>query len=314
MTFVRRSAQAATPTTTQPTAGQRNVLLAICLVVVVLIALALAGVVDHTWWQVVLLGIVEGLTEFLPISSTAHLLIVADLLGFENSLNGTFEIFIQFGAVLAVVLFYLDNLVDQARAVPHNPAARRFWLAIVIAVIPAALIGMLLHKWIKFVLFESPLVIALSLIIGGVVLIVVERLPRFTAVEHHVEHISLRRALAIGCAQLFALIPGVSRSGASIVGGMAAGLDRRTATAFSFYLAIPTLGGATLVEFVSGLQQFSTGDIARLLLGALVSLVVAWLSIGWLLRYVASNSFVRFGYYRIAAGLVIIALMLLGQL
>jgi undecaprenyl-diphosphatase len=283
-------------------------------VVIVGLGLSLSTGAARTWWEVVTLGVVEGLTEFLPISSTAHLLIAADLLRFPSSIGGTFEIFIQLGAILAVILYYARDLAAQARAVPASPLARRFWLGILIAFIPAAIVGLALRKWIKAVLFASPQIIAASLIVGGIVLIAVELLPRRPATTTDVERVSFGQALAIGVAQIFALIPGVSRSAASIVGGMLAGLDRSTATTFSFYLAIPTLGAATVVDLLGSLGQLSAGDLTRLAVGTLVAFAVAWLSIGWLLRYVAHHSFVAFGIYRIAAGLAVLALLAAGRL
>jgi undecaprenyl-diphosphatase len=265
-------------------------------------------------WQAAVLGVVEGLTEFLPISSTGHLLIASRLLGFENSIGGTFEIFIQLGAVLAVVGYFARDLLAQARAVTHDPDTRRFWLSIVIAFLPAAIIGLLLRDWIKQVLFSSPTVIAWSLIIGGIVFLVVEWLPRREVSVRDVQQISLGQALAIGFAQVLALVPGVSRSGSSIVGGMLSGLDRRSSTAFAFYLAIPTLGAATVVDLLGSLDQLSTGDLGRLLVGTIVAMIVAWVSIGWLLRYVANHSFVAFGIYRIIAGIVILLLAAAGVL
>lgn len=288
-------------------------LLALAAVILVGIGLALTMPNDPEWWKVVILGIVEGITEFLPISSTGHLLITSDLLRFENSLGGTFEIFIQLGAVIAVVGYYLRDLWAQARSFPSSAETRRFWFAIGLAFVPAAVIGLTLHSWVKAVLF-SPTVIAIALITGGIILIVIERMPIRTARISDERKLSLRQALIIGFAQTIALIPGVSRSGASIVGGMLAGLDRRSATAFSFYLAIPTLGIATIVDLLTSLDLLTPGDIGRLFLGAVISMVVAWLSIGWLLRYVAANSWVAFGIYRILAGLAILALVLSGRL
>lgn len=288
-----------------------------------LLALALALTVPFQadWWQVLILGIVQGLTEFLPISSTAHLLITADLLGFQGSIGGTFEIFIQFGTVLAVVGFYLRDLLAQARAVSGwggtsdaTRTARRFWLGILVAFLPAAIIGLTLRDWIKEVLFDSPSIIAISLILGGIIFIVLEWLPQRATAVCDLNKVSLRQALGVGIAQVFALVPGTSRSGSSIVGGLLAGLDRRTATAFSFYLAIPTLGAATVVDLLSSLDQITSDDIGRLLLGTVVAMIVGWLSIGWLLRYVASHSFVAFGIYRIIAGIVILGLVFLGHL
>ena len=269
----------------------------------------------YTWVSVIILGVVEGITEFLPISSTAHLLITADLLHFQNSIGGTFEIFIQLGAILAVIGYYGRDLLSQARSLPTSAATRRFWLAILVAFLPAALVGLMLRKLIKQYLFASPSVIAWSLIIGGIVLILVERGPRRREGQvHNVEQVTLRQAFGIGVAQIFALVPGVSRSGASIVGGLFAGLDRSTATNFSFYLAIPTLGAATLVDLLGSLNQITAEYVSRLLVGMLVAMVVAWFSIGWLLRYVAGRRFIRFGVYRIVAGAIILLLVATGYL
>lgn len=278
------------------------------------VVLILMLVLAPSWGIVVILGIVEGLTEFLPISSTAHLLIVGDLLGFQNNIGGTFEIFIQLGAILAVVAYYASDLSAQARSLLTNAPTRRFWLALLLAFLPAAVVGFALRSWIKQVLFASPSVIAWALILGGVALIVIERLPKPAIKAQDVEQVSFGQALGIGVAQMFALVPGVSRSGASMVGGILGGLDRRTATAFSFYLAIPTLGAATLVDLFGSLDQISGSDIGRLLLGTVVAGVVAWISIGWLLRYVAGHSFVAFGIYRIVAGALILALVAVGRL
>ncbi|GIV98676.1 undecaprenyl-diphosphate phosphatase [Roseiflexus sp.] len=295
-------------------ARSRNVhILTIGAIALLGIALIIAVPAAGDWWKVVILGVVEGLTEFLPISSTGHLLIVSSLLDFEGSLGGTFEIFIQLGAVLAVVGYYALDLLHQARQAPRDPQTRRFWLAIGLAFVPAAVTGLALHDWIKAVLF-SPTVIGIALITGGVVLIIVERLPRGAATIHDATHLSLRQALGIGIAQALALTPGVSRSAASIIGGMLVGLDRRAATTFSFYLAIPTLGAATVVDLLTSLDQVTPSDVGRLFLGLVVSLIVAWLSIGWLLRYVANHSFVAFGIYRIVAGLIVLALVALGRL
>ena len=303
-----------TPTRAPVLALGSRVLIPILVGCAALLALVLVLVLSPTWGGVIVLGVVEGLTEFLPISSTAHLLITADLLHFQNNIGGTFEIFIQLGAILAVVGYYARDLAAQARALPTSATVRRFWIGIAVAFLPAAVVGLALHSWIKRVLFASPGVIAGSLIVGGLVLIAVERLPKRPTTVRDVEHVSWRQALGMGVAQVLALIPGVSRSGASIVGGMLGGLDRPTATAFSFYLAIPTLGAATLVDLLGSLHLLTVNDIGRLLVGTIISMIVAWVSIGWLLRYVASHSFVVFGIYRIVAGAVVLALIALGWL
>lgn len=263
----------------------------------------------NDWLKALVLGVVEGVTEFLPVSSTGHLLVAADLLRFRQRVGGTFEIFIQFGAVLAVLGFYARDLLGQARAARADGAVRRFWLGVVVAFLPAALVGLALRDWIKTVLFASPAVIAWSLIAGGVVLILVDRLPLPPPTTGEVTAVTLRQSLAIGAAQVAALVPGVSRSGASMIGGLLVGLDRRTATSFSFYLALPTLGAATLVDLATNLTALSGADLVELLLGTATALVVAWFSIGWLLRFVANRSFLAFGIYRIAAGLAILALL-----
>ncbi len=293
--------------------------------VLLLISLGVTVPFDPTWWQVVILGVVQGLTEFLPISSTAHLLIVGKLIGFTNTIGGTFDIAIQIGTVIAVIAFYLTDLLGQASALigRNTPAvtaaARRLWIAVAVAFLPAAGVGLIFHKIIKERLFnpkspEAPLVIAGTLIIGGIIFLVIELLPRRAARTTELGEIRIGQAIGVGVAQVFSLVPGTSRSGSSIVGGLLSGLDRRTATAFSFYLSIPVLGAATLVDLLGSLGQIQSGDWGRLLLGTMVSMIVGWLSIGWLLRYVARNSFISFGIYRIIAGGFILALVLSGWL
>ncbi|MER2599980.1 MAG: undecaprenyl-diphosphate phosphatase [Caldilineales bacterium] len=256
-------------------------------------------------WRVILLGIVEGITEFLPISSTGHLIIASDLLDFSGSVGGTFEIFIQLGAVLAVVWYYRRDLWQQVRSVPHDRAVQRFWLNGLIAFLPAALLGLLVHDWIKARLF-NPVTVALALIGGGVVLWWVERRVHRSSTTSLYE-MTPQQALGVGLAQTLALIPGMSRSASSIIGGLLTGLDRATATAFSFYLAIPTLGLATLVDLAGSLDQLSSGDMLNLLVGTVVSFFVAWLAVGWLLRYIARNNFTSFAVYRIGFGLLVLA-------
>jgi undecaprenyl-diphosphatase len=266
----------------------------------------------------VILGIVEGITEFLPISSTGHLIVAVALLrpDFINSLpEGTFEIFIQLGAVLAVVVFYWRDLFRQVRTVTRDTSVQRLWLAIIVAAVPAAVVGLLLRDFIKETLF-NPTVVALSLIVGGVILILIER-NRPAAVgnaDADLSSVSLRQAFLIGLAQVVALIPGVSRAASSIIGGMAVGLNRKTATQFSFYLAIPVLGGATVVDLLLSLDEMQPEGFLYLGIGLVVSFIVALLAIGWLLRYVARNNFVPFGFYRIAAGGVILLLVASGLL
>lgn len=288
--------------------------------VLLLISLGMTVPFDPSWWQVCVLGIVQGLTEFLPISSTAHLLLVGDLIGFEGSIGGTFEIAIQLGTVIAVLGFYIQDLFGQfqailgAKSAEAKAAAQRLWIAVVIAFVPAAAVGLIFRKQIKYYLYDSPSMIAGALIVGGIIFLLIELLPHRPARTSELGKISWRQALGVGVAQIFALVPGTSRSGSSIVGGLLAGLDRRTATAFSFYLSIPTLGAATIFDLLGSLDQIHAADWGRLFLGSVVAMIVGWLSIGWLLRYVARNNFVAFGIYRIIAGLLILALVMIGYL
>lgn len=267
--------------------------------------------------KVIILGIVQGITEFLPISSTGHLIVTSEALRFQNSIDGTFEIFIQLGSVLAVMLFYRGELLRQVRTVTTDKGVQRLWLAIVVAAIPAAVIGFLARDFVKTVLYSSA-VIGISLIVGGIVFIILERrlksAPGTEAPQVKLEAITLRQALAVGLIQVLALVPGVSRSGSSIFGGLLSGLNRPTATAFSFFLSIPVLGGATIADLILSLDQIAPDQIPMLLLGALVSMIVSLIAIGWLLRYVARNTFTAFGVYRILAGALILALVAVGFL
>ncbi|MBI5670349.1 MAG: undecaprenyl-diphosphate phosphatase [Chloroflexi bacterium] len=261
------------------------------------------------WLKVIILGFVQGITEFLPVSSTGHLIVADALLNFGQRMSSTFEIFIQIGSVVAVLIFYRADILHQLRAVPTDRGVQRFWLGVIIAFIPAGAVAFLLRDWIDRL--YSPAVVAVSLIIGGIVFLIVERI-KLESRTTEITAIRPLQALIVGIAQMVALIPGVSRSGASIVGGMLAGLDRQTATRFSFYLALPTLGIATVYSLLTNLSQLSSVELAQMAVGAVVVAVVSWGAMGWLLRYVSRNSFRVFGYYRILAGLVILALIAAG--
>ncbi len=260
---------------------------------------------------VLILGLIEGVTEFLPVSSTGHLIVASALLrpGFDEVTTATFNIFIQFGAVLAVIVYYRADLWKQVTTVRTDRGVQRLWLAIAIAFVPFAALGVLLHRFIKDSLF-NPMVVALMLVTGGVLLIAVERLPsvRRRAAQSDLGSLTIAQALVIGVAQTFALLPGLSRSAMTIVGGMAAGLDRQAATRFSFYLAIPTLGLATLVDFVTSLDELSPDALPLFLVGAGVAFLAALVAVRWLLRYVAGHTFVPFGVYRIVVGVLIAVL------
>lgn len=260
------------------------------------------------WLYVILLGIVEGITEFLPISSTGHLIVATQFLPIRDSLAGTFEIFIQLGAVLAVLAYYRTELWNQFKTVRYQENTQQLWSGIVIAFIPSAVLGLIFERAIDSWLFR-PEVVAIALISGGMMFIGVERYLTATPNEESSlddRPLTFQQALIVGTWQVLALIPGMSRSGMSIIGGMMAGVDRQRATQFSFYLALPTLGAATIYTLLRNISHLSNSGLWLLFLGTLVSGIVAWISIGWLLRYVARNSFVPFGYYRIAVGLVIL--------
>ncbi|MCA9915597.1 MAG: undecaprenyl-diphosphate phosphatase [Anaerolineae bacterium] len=267
------------------------------------------------WIKVILLGILEGVTEFLPISSTGHLIVAAQFMQLQDSLQGTFEIFIQVGAVVAVIVYYWGDLWTQVRDVPSNPNTRKLWLGVIVAFIPAAVLGLLAGDFLEQALF-NPLVVAGALIVGGVMFLVIERFftgQQENPVDSEISNdpLTLRQAIIVGFWQVLALVPGMSRSGMSIIGGMLAGLDRRRATQFSFYLAIPTLGAATVYSLLRDLSELNSNDLQFLFVGAVISGIVAWLSIGWLLRYVSRNNFIPFGYYRIILGIVILVITLM---
>lgn len=260
----------------------------------------------------ILLGIIEGVTEFLPISSTGHLIIAGRFLPVRDTLHGVFEVFIQIGAVVAVIFYYRAHLMTQVRTVRSDSNTRNLWMAILIATVPAAAIGFLASDLISSRLF-TPQIVAYGLIAGGVLFLLAEKLqahrPRVATGQSVDEMpVTLRQAAIIGVWQLLALIPGMSRSGMSIIGGLAAGVDRARATQFSFYLALPTLGGATIYTFLKNAGAISPDDLSILIIGTVVSGVVAWIAMRWLLDYVARNSFVPFGWYRIVVGLIILAL------
>lgn len=250
------------------------------------------------------LGVLEGLTEFLPISSTGHLIIVGDLLGFTGPRAATFKIVIQLGAILAICWLYRHRLLDTVRNLPGDPSAQRFVLNLAVAFIPAAVLGLLFHDFIKRVLF-SPVVVAVALIAGGVVILIIERQVHRFRVDS-VEAMSWRDALKVGLAQTLALIPGVSRSGATIMGGLVSGLSRRTATEFSFFLAIPVMFAATGYDLLSSWELLRPADVPIFLTGFIAAFVSALLAVRLLLRYISNHDFTVFAWYRIVFGLVVL--------
>jgi len=256
-----------------------------------------------------IMGVVEGLTEFLPISSTGHLILAGALLGFDDDKAKVFDIAIQTGAIFAVILVYWQKIRDTVRALPTEKQAQRFALNVLIAFVPAVILGLLYGKAIKAHLF-TPVVVASMFIIGGFIIIWAERRqqknPAVTRI-HDVESMTALDALKVGLAQCTAMIPGTSRSGATIIGGMLFGLSRKAATDFSFYLAIPTLIGAGAYSLFKERALLSLADAPVFGVGLVMSFFSAWLCIRWLLRYIASHSFVGFAYYRIVFGIVVLA-------
>ncbi|MGI8738222.1 MAG: undecaprenyl-diphosphate phosphatase [Gammaproteobacteria bacterium] len=250
------------------------------------------------------LGVLEGLTEFLPISSTGHLIIAGDLLGFTGPLANTFKIFIQLGAILAVCWLYRDRLIRVMTGLPSDPVARRFAINIAIAFLPAAILGLLFHDSITRFLF-SPVTVAIALIVGGVAILLIERLAHSARVNT-VDEVSWREALKIGLAQSLALMPGVSRSGATIMGGLVAGLSRRTAAEFSFFLAIPIMFAAGGFALLKNLDILRLADLPIFATGFLAAFGSALASIKFLITYLGNHSFKIFAWYRIVFGLVVL--------
>jgi undecaprenyl-diphosphatase len=263
--------------------------------------------------QVVIMGIVEGLTEFLPISSTGHLILAGSLLNFTGEKVKVFEIVIQAGAMLAVCWEYRVRIARVILDFKHQIAARRFVVNLMIAFLPAVILGLVFGKAIKAYLFK-PIPVALAFIVGAFVIIIVERRQRrvmYSRVDT-AEDMSAADALKVGLAQCLALIPGTSRSGATIIGAMAFGLSRRAATEFSFFLAIPTLFGATVYSLYKERALLSAADLPMFSVGALSAFISAFLCVRWLLRYISSHDFMIFAWYRLVFGAVVLVTALTG--
>lgn len=259
--------------------------------------------------KAVIMGIVEGLTEFLPISSTGHLILAGSLLGFDDDKAKVFDIAIQTGAIFAVILVYWQKIRDTVATLPTDKQAQQFALNVFIAFLPAVVLGLLFGKAIKAHLF-TPVVVASTFIIGGFIILWAEKRQQnnpAVARIHAVEEMTMLDALKVGLVQCFAMIPGTSRSGSTIIGGMLMGLSRKAATDFSFYLAIPTLIGAGLYSLYKERALLALSDVPLFGVGLLFSFISAWLCIRWLLRYIATHSFVVFAWYRIAFGIVVLA-------
>lgn len=254
--------------------------------------------------KALILGIVEGLTEFLPISSTGHLILVSDLLDFNDERGKVFAIAIQTGAMLSIVWEYRRRFAGALTGILSDRTAQRFVLNLVIAFIPAAVLGLLFGSLIKRHLFQ-PVPVALAFILGALVILWVERRPRGVRIED-VDAMTWKDALKVGCAQAFALIPGTSRSGATIIGGMLFGLSRRAATEFSFFLAVPTLIAAGIYDTYKHRALLTNDDLGIFAVGFVASFVSAFACVRWLIRYIASHDFTVFAWYRIAFGVIVL--------
>ncbi|GAB3457636.1 undecaprenyl-diphosphate phosphatase [Massilia terrae] len=258
--------------------------------------------------KAIIMGLVEGFTEFLPISSTGHLILAGSLINFTGETAKVFDIAIQAGAILAVIWEFRVRIGAALAGLASDRRQQKFALNIVVAFLPAAVLGVLFSKWIKAKLF-APVPVAAAFIIGALVILWAERRHRVLPGSHRVENVddmSVLDALKIGCAQAFALIPGTSRSGATIIGGMLFGLSRKAATEFSFFLAIPTLLGATVYSVYKERAALSAADVPLFAVGGIAAFVSAFLCVRWLLRYISSHDFTAFAWYRIVFGIVIL--------
>lgn len=263
----------------------------------------------HALLNALLLGVVEGITEFLPISSTGHLIIVSDLLGLNDEKGKVFDIVIQLGAILAVCWEYRVRLTRAFSGLASDRVQQRFATNLLVAFLPAAVVGLALHSTIKAYLF-NPVSVAVALVVGAIVIFVIERWyerhgapPRVSSVDE----MTWKDALKVGCAQCLSLIPGTSRSAATIMGGMVFGLSRQAATEFSFFLAVPIMVAATGYQVVKYRALFQASDIAPFAVGFLVSFVFALIAVRALIRYVAHHDFRAFAWYRIVLGIAVLA-------
>jgi undecaprenyl-diphosphatase len=264
------------------------------------------------WLAAAVLGVVQGLTEFLPVSSTAHLLIGARILHFSDP-GGVFTVMIQLGSILAVVWLYREKIVHVLTRFPSDPEARHFLIMIGVAFLPAAVAGALLSGYVKRVLYTTPAVISVTFIAGGIVMLLVERYrPPARIVD--ADHTPVGRALGIGACQVLALIPGVSRSGATIVGGMLLGLDRPAAAEFSFFLAIPTMSAAFAHDLLEARHSLATERVVEIAIGFVLAFIASLIVVRPFLGVVRRAGFVPFAWYRIGAGLLILLAIVIGWL
>jgi len=257
-------------------------------------------------FKAAIMGVVEGLTEFLPVSSTGHLILTGSLLGMTDDKSKVFDIAIQTGAILAVIIVYWERLSGAVRDFGSSARARRFLINVAIGFLPAAVIGFFVYKSIKAYLFNGP-VVAAAFIVGGLIILWVEKRAQPTPVRiNDIDEMTPLDALKVGFVQCLGMIPGTSRSGATIIGGMLLGLSRKAATDFSFFLAIPTLTAAGGYSLWKERALLSAADVPMFAVGFIVSFISAWLCVRWLLRYISTHTFVVFAWYRIAFGIVVL--------
>ncbi|MAA99339.1 MAG: undecaprenyl-diphosphatase [Stappia sp.] len=247
------------------------------------------------------LGLVEGLTEFIPVSSTGHILLLGHFIGFDST-GKTFEVLIQLGAILAILTVYAQRLTRIALALPSDANARRFVAGILLAFLPAAVIGVLAHGFIKSVLFESPALICTTLLVGGIILLFIDRMPLKPRYSDAMDY-PLWLCLAIGFCQTLAMVPGVSRSGATIAGALLLGTDKRSAAEFSFFLAMPTMAGAFAYDLFKNRNALSFDDLTLIAIGFVAAFVTAVFVVRGLLDFVTRHGFAPFAWWRIAVGL-----------
>lgn len=265
---------------------------------------------EHTLLASLFLGVIEGLTEFIPVSSTGHLLLAGHFLGFHSA-GKTFEVVIQLGAVFAIAVIYARKLWDVFSTAGNDPRSRRFIASVTIAFLPAVVVGVLAHDFIKSVLFETPALISIMLILGGVILLVVDRMP-LEPRHDDATAFPLGMSLAIGFFQCLAMIPGVSRSGSTIVGALVLGADKRAAAEFSFFLSLPTMAGAFGYDLFKNRALLDTSAVSEILVGFVAAFLTAILVVRWLLRYVSNHGYAIFGWWRIIIGGMALTGLLLG--
>ncbi|MEG0047123.1 MAG: undecaprenyl-diphosphate phosphatase [Comamonas sp.] len=252
-----------------------------------------------------IMGIVEGLTEFLPISSTGHLILAGSLMGFVGGKAKVFEIAIQTGAIFAVMLVYWQKIRSTLVELPTSREAQKFALNVFIGFLPAVVLALLFGKYVQEHLF-TPVIVATTFIVGGFIILWAEKRPASATRVHSVDDMTPMDAIKVGLVQCFALVPGMSRSGSTIIGGMLIGLSRKAATDFSFFLGMPTLIGAGVYSMYKERATLSMADAPLFLVGLVFSFISAWLCVRWLLRFISTNSFVPFAWYRIVFGIIVL--------